>query len=159
MIKINTAFIDPLSEKAKASQRKRINYNFHPQADDLLQRMLHGMEPDTYVRPHKHENPDKVEAFFCLRGSVAVVEFDSEGTIIDHIVLDTTTGNYGCEIPPRTWHSIICIEPDSVVYEVKNGPYIPIEDKDFASWAPEEGDEKAVDFVNQIVEKLHLKKV
>lgn len=156
MIKINTEFIDPLTERAKKSPRKRINFNFHSQADDLLQRMLHGMEPHTYVQPHKHENPDKVEAFFCLRGRVAVVEFDAEGVIIDSIVLDNATGNFGCEILPRTWHSIICLEPNSVVYEVKNGPYNPVDDKNFASWAPKEGDENAVDFLNRICEELNF---
>ena len=156
MIKINTEFIDPLSQKAKVSPRKRINCNFHSQSDDLLQRMLHGMEPHTYVQPHKHENPDKVEVFFCLRGRIAVVEFDAEGTIVDSIVLDNTTGNFGCEIPPRTWHSIICLEPNSVVYEVKNGPYNPVDDKNFASWAPKEGDESAADFMDKICKELNL---
>ena len=31
------------------------------------------------------------------------------------------------------------LEPDTVVFEVKPGPYQPTSDKDFAPWAPAEG--------------------
>ncbi|MCD6090895.1 MAG: WbuC family cupin fold metalloprotein, partial [Bacteroidales bacterium] len=70
MIKINEAFISVVSQKAKESPRKRINFNFHKEDTATLQRMLNAMEPGTYIRPHKHENPDKVEAFFALRGRI-----------------------------------------------------------------------------------------
>lgn len=156
MIKIDTDFIDVTSQKAKASPRKRMNYNFHPMPSDTLQRMLHGMEPDTYVQPHKHENPDKVEAFFCLRGRVLVVEYDSEGTIIDHVILDWKSGNYGCEIPKRTWHNLICLEPDTVVYELKDGPYNEADDKNFAIWAPKEGEPGTQNFIEKVLKELNI---
>lgn len=156
MIKIDTAFINPVSQKAKTAARKRINYNFHPVPEDTLQRMLHAMEPDTYVQPHKHENPDKVEAFFCLRGRVLVVEYDAKGNIIDHIILDSKSGNYGCEIPKRTWHSIICLEPDTVIYEVKDGPYDPADDKNYADWAPKEGEVGTQQFIETVLKKLNF---
>lgn len=138
MIKINEAFIDETSQKARVSTRKRMNYNFHPYPDDPLQRMLNAMEPDTYIQPHKHENPDKREAFFCLRGKILVVEYTDDGQIADHIILDPLTGNYGCEVAPRTWHSIISLQSGSVAYELKDGPYNPADDKQFAPWAPSE---------------------
>ena len=83
MIKINETLISKTSEKAKLSSRRRMNFNFHNEDSATLQRMLNAMEPDTYIQPHKHENPDKVEAFFVLRGRILVVEFDDEGNIID----------------------------------------------------------------------------
>lgn len=156
MIKINDDFISLTSDKAKASARRRMNYNFHPRAEDTLQRMLNAMEPGTYIQPHKHENPDKTEAFFCLRGRLLVVEYDADGTIIDHIVLDHEKGDYGCEIPARTWHSIISLKPGSVAYEVKDGPYVPINDKDFASWAPAEGDPDCPHFIGKVLAQLQL---
>ena len=81
MIKIDEAFIENVSQQAKATARRRMNYNFHHHDSDTLQRMLNAMEPDTYIRPHKHELPDKSEAFFCLRGRILVVEFDDKGNI------------------------------------------------------------------------------
>jgi cupin fold WbuC family metalloprotein len=156
MIKIDNTFIETISQKAKNSPRRRMNYNYHPQLDDLLQRMLNAMEPGTYIQPHKHQDPDKTEVFFCLRGSIVVVEFNDVGDISDFIVLDTNTGNYACEIPPRTWHTVISLQAGSVAYEIKNGPYNPIDDKNFASWAPKEGNEACADYLNSILAKLGL---
>ena len=157
MIKINEEFIETTSAKAKTSKRLRMNYNFHKNPSATLQRMLNAIEPGTYIQPHKHENPDKVEAFFVLRGKILVVEFDDEGNIIDHIILDPKQGNYGAEIPPRTWHSIISLEKNSVAYEVKDGPYDVEIDKHFATWAPSEDDPKSMNYIQKILEKLNIK--
>ena len=157
MIKINQDFIRQTSDKAKTSARKRMNYNFHKEDAATLQRMLNAIEPDSYIRPHKHENPDKVEAFFVLKGKMAVIEFDDSGEIVDYIILDSSLGNFGCEIPARTWHSIISLEIGSVAYEVKDGPYNPIDDKNFASWAPVEGHENTLDYLHAILRKLNLR--
>ncbi len=154
MIKINDEFIDSISQKAKASPRRRMNYNYHKKDAALLQRMLNAMEPDTYIQPHKHENPDKVEVFFVLKGRILLVEFNDEGEISDHIFLDPKQGNYGGEIPPRVWHTLICLEEGSVAYEVKDGPYDPTIDKCFAKWAPAEGDENAQAYNREILLSL-----
>ena len=156
MIKIDETFIDKTSVKAKKTDRRRMNYNFHKEASSTLQRMLNAIEPDTYLQPHKHENPDKVEAFFVLRGRVLVLEFDDDGNIIDHIILDSKKGNYGAEIPPRTWHIIISLEKDTVAYEVKDGPYNAENDKIFAPWAPAEGDPDALEYNKKILKELKL---
>jgi cupin fold WbuC family metalloprotein len=140
MLVIDKKLTDSLTEEALIHPRKRKNLNFHRVFSDPMNRMLHAMEPETYVQPHKHENPDKREAFIILRGKVAVVEFDDAGNIREHIILDPLTGNYGAEIQPRTWHCLIVLEKGSLVYEVKDGPYDPSDDKFFASWAPAEGD-------------------
>lgn len=141
MQKIDDNFLNIVSQAAKSSARLRKNYNFHKDDSATLQRMLNALELDTYIQPHKHENPDKVEAFFALRGRILVVEFDDEGKITDHIILDSQAGNYGTEIAPRTWHTIICLESGSVAYEVKDGPYNVAVDKNFAPWAPSESND------------------
>jgi len=156
MIRIDEEFIGLTSAKAKNSSRKRMNYNFHATADDTMHRMLNAMEPETYIQPHKHENPDKVEAFFCLRGRLLVVEFDDYGNITDHIVLSNKSGNYGCEIAARSWHSIISLEAGSVAYEVKDGPWNPADDKHFAPWAPKEGDTGCEAFNAGILSSLKI---
>lgn len=156
MIKINETFISITSEKAKKSSRRRQNFNFHKEDAATLQRMLNALELDTYIQPHKHENPDKVEAFFVLRGRILVVEFDDKGTITEHIVLDAKEGNYGAEIAPRTWHTIICLESGSVAYEVKDGPYNVAVDKNFAPWAPTEGDKNCTAYITEVLEKLNI---
>jgi len=141
MIKINETLISETSQKAKLNPRRRMNLNFHKEDSATLQRMLNALEPDTYIQPHKHENPDKAEVFFVLRGRILVLEFDDDGNITEHIVLDAIKGNYGAEIAVRTWHSIISLEAGSVAYEVKDGPYNVAIDKNFAPWAPSESND------------------
>ncbi|MBN2746388.1 MAG: WbuC family cupin fold metalloprotein [Bacteroidales bacterium] len=153
MIRIDNEIVDKTTTRAKESQRRRMNYNFHPQLDDLLQRMLNAMEPGTYIRPHKHEYPDKTEVFMILRGKMIVIEFDDTGDIKDIELLDSTQGRWAVEIPPRTWHSLISLESGSVAYEIKNGPYNPIDDKNFAVWAPAENSPEAANFLNELTKR------
>lgn len=56
-----------------------MNYNFHEQLDDPVNRLLNAMEPDTYIRPHRHLNPDKDEIFLLLRGKAMLFIFDNDG--------------------------------------------------------------------------------
>ena len=157
MKKIDDYFIDKYLKIAQNSARKRTIYNFHKELSDTLQRMLNIMNKSTYIHPHKHQNPDKREAFIILKGKVLVVEFDDNGNIIDHIFLNRDMGNYGCEIASRTWHTIICMENNSVVYELKDGPYIEQTDKQFAEWAPKEGDISCQIYNAQIIKDINNK--
>jgi len=154
LIAISDTLTTPLKEQAKLILRKRKNYNFHHQDSDTLQRMLHAMNPGTYVQPHKHENPDKREAFILLEGRVAVVEFEDGGEIINSMILDREKGIYGVEIPERTWHMLIALENDSVVYEVKDGPWSPSDDKHFAPWAPREGDRNSQIYLQNVIKRI-----
>ena len=157
LIKITEDFIKGVSGKAKASPRRRINYNFHPSDSAVLQRLLNAAEPGTYIQPHKHENPDKTEVFIILKGSVVVVEFDEVGSAVDHVILDAAGSTKGVEVPPRKWHSFIVLKPGSVLYEVKEGPYDKNADKKFAAWAPAEGSGSARAFNEKVLAELNIK--
>jgi len=156
MIKINDGLLDGVVKKAKSSARKRMNHNFHRESTDTLQRLLNCIEPGSYVRPHKHDTPDKREVFIALKGKFVVVEFDNLGNITDKTIINSKTGIYGVEIAQKTWHTIISLESGSVVYEFKDGPYEPIEDKNFAPWAPEEGSKEASGYLEQLIKKLRI---
>jgi cupin fold WbuC family metalloprotein len=155
MIKITDGFIDQTTNEARQSSRLRMNFNFH-QLQDPVNRMLNALEPGTYIQPHKHENPDRFEVFLALRGKFAVIIFDETGTITDHIVLDPNMGNYGVEIPPKTYHTLIALESGSVAYEIKEGPYMPAIAKNFAPWAPTENDENAREYLHSLFTKTGL---
>ncbi len=157
MIAINNELLFALSDEAASSKRKRKNYNFHKEPQARIQRMLNAMEPGTYVRPHKHEDPDKLEVFFCIKGRIAVIEWTEQGEIIRIEILDPLLGNYGVEVPARTWHSLVSLEAGSVAWEVKDGPYDPVDDKHFAPWAPAEGDPDAEVWLNDLIRKVDLK--
>jgi cupin fold WbuC family metalloprotein len=156
MITINNTLLNEQTSKAQVSSRLRTNYNFHQDYADPMNRMLNCLEPGTYTRPHKHENPDKREIFLILRGKLAVLEYDETGNILECVVLNPLAGNYGVEIPAGTWHSVISLEAGTVVYEFKDGPYMPINDKNFAAWSPAEEEPECADFLKELTRKAGL---
>lgn len=154
MKKIELQRLNELCIEAKNLPRKRKNYNYHDDLSDTLQRLLNAMQPDTYVQPHKHESPDKREVFILLTGKALVVTFNNNGEIEEHFILSRELGNFGVEIPEKKWHTVIVLEEDTVVYEVKDGPYSPVDDKNFAEWAPKEGDPNCHVFNEKILDAI-----
>lgn len=140
---IDEHLLNETSEQAKHSLRLRMNYNFHEKLDDPVNRMLNAMEPGTYLRPHRHLNPDKEEIFLLLRGKVVLFLFDDLGHITDHLVLAPREGVYGAEVKAGIWHTLVVLESNTVVYEVKQGPFVPLSQENFASWSPAAEDKEA----------------
>ncbi len=155
MQKITEELLKHTLTKASESKRQRINHNFHPTLEANYQRMLNCLLPETYCQPHRHQNPPKSESFIILKGKAVVLEFDDNGIVTDYILLDSSKGNYGVDILPGSWHTIIALTP-CVVFESKDGPYVKVTDKDFASWAPKEGDPNAQNFNKGLLIKLGI---
>ena len=122
---ITQAILDELTEKAKASERLRMNYNFHESLEDKCHRMLNAVEPGTVVPIHRH--PTKDESFVILRGKVRVTTHNDDGSIIEDVVLSQESGNYGVDIPKHVWHKLESLESGSVIFECKEGPFVPHE--------------------------------
>ncbi len=139
-----------LSVQASVSPRRRKNFNLHPSPDDPVQRLCNAFEPGTYVQPHRHTQADRWELFVALRGAAAVLLFDEEGKVLDRLELDAEGQVRGVEVPPNTWHTIVSLKSGTVLFEVKPGPYVKTSDKEFAFWAPPEGDPRCAQ-----VEKLY----
>jgi len=132
---ISHTVIDRTSEEAKASPRKRAVLLLH-RHEDAVQRMLNAIEPESYIRPHKHEAPDKVELYFALRGGALVVQFDDKGVVTDTAVITPHGPILGVEIEPRTWHTLVALESGTVLLEIIEGPYDERTHKRFAPWSP-----------------------
>lgn len=158
MIEINDNLFDQLVEEARSSKRKRKNHNFHTVASDPLQRMIHAMEPETYVQPHKHIDPDKREVFLVFRGKIAAIEYKEDGSVEQWKVLDASAGIHGVEMTPRKWHSLIALETGTVIYEVKDGPYDQSDDKCYADWAPNEGMTDGEAFNRKVLQSIGWQK-
>lgn len=142
--------LDTLSSEAKLANRMRKNFNYHKLLSDPINRMLNAFEPGTYCQPHKHENPDKREVFIVLKGKLGIVLFNDSGDIREGITLSPYPGNPGIEIPQGVWHMAIALEQGTVAYELKDGPYQPEDDKNFAAWAPKEGDASCAIYLEQV---------
>jgi len=141
---ITTELLDQVSEMAVKNPRRRINYNFHKSLEESVHRLLNAVEPGTYFPPHRHLNPDKDESLLVLRGSVLAFIFDNEGNIIRMAEIDPHKGCYGMEIEAGIWHSFIVLEPGTVLYEIKEGPFAPLTSENTAPWAPLPEEKEAV---------------
>ena len=122
---IDNKILNDLSAQAKASPRLRMNYNFHHSLDELCHRMLNALEPGTEVPIHHH--PDKDEAFVILRGKIRVTTYNDDGSVVDSVVLCQDDGIFGVDIPKNVWHTLEALEPNSCIFECKQGPFVPHE--------------------------------
>jgi cupin fold WbuC family metalloprotein len=134
---IGAAALEDLVRKARASTRQRMNLNLHATPNDPIQRLLNAAEPSTYVRPHRHAS-GRQELTLVLRGAADILLFDDDGALTGRVPLrgDGTV----VEIPGGCWHAAIVHSPGTILMEVKPGPYERATDKEFAAWAPPEGD-------------------
>ena len=123
---IDAQLLNSVSSQAKESPRLRMNYNFHQSLDEKCHRMLNAVEPGTAVPIHRH--PTKDESFVILRGKVRSTTYNDDGSIIDSVVLSQEDGVYGVDIPKGVWHKLESLEPNSVIFECKEGPFVPHEE-------------------------------
>ena len=154
MIKITSEIIDNVILQARTSPRLRMNYNFHPELSDPVQRLLNALEPWTYIRPHKHTT--KEESFVLLRGTILAVSFNDDGTIRDPAVLNQETGIQGIEFEENCFHMLTALETGSAVFEIKEGPYVPHSEESSAPWAPKEGTPETKEFLARVFEELGI---
>lgn len=148
---LTAAMMDEALTHSRRSPRGRIILPLHKDAAATLHRMLNAMQPGTYVRPHRHGDPPKAESFVLLRGAMRVVVFDGEGGVTGWTDLAPGGATFGMDVEPGVFHTMIALAPDTVMFEVKPGPYTPASDKDFAPWAPEEGAPEAATYLDDLL--------
>lgn len=83
---------------------------------------FNAVEPGTEVPIHRH--PEKDESFVILRGKVRSTTYNDDGSIIESVVLCAEDGVYGVDIPKNVWYTIEALEPNSVIFESKLGPFV-----------------------------------
>lgn len=132
MMKIDNKFISKLLSEAAENPRLRQNYDLRTSSDDNSQRMLNALLPGTVVPIHRH--PNSTENVLLLHGKLVEVLYEEEraGDGIEkdvrrlhetaRIVLDPSSGSFGCIVPAGVWHTVEVLEP-SVIYEAKDGKY------------------------------------
>lgn len=141
---VDKELMNRLSEEAKNARRKRTHFNLHESLEDSIHRLCIAAEPGTYMRAHRHS--DKWELMIILRGAMTLLTFDDEGIVKERVELNSENGSKCYELPVGIWHVFNVSQPDTVMMEVKSGPYIPIPEEDSAKWAPAEGEEGTEDF-------------
>ena len=122
---IDTALLDKLTEQAKGNDRLRKNYNLHRSLNDHVQRLLNALEPGTQLPVHRHLHTD--ETYVLLRGSLNVLLYNEKKELIECIPLNPKNGKHGVSIPAGQWHTVEVLEKGTVIFEIKQGPYSPLE--------------------------------
>jgi cupin fold WbuC family metalloprotein len=146
---IDQDLINSLSEKASISERLRHHYTLHKTYHEKVQRFLNVMQVGTYIRPHRHQpiaGENRFELFVVLQGSVGILLFDECGEIIHQEQLNVG-GTSGIELCEDIYHTAISLSPNTVILEIKEGPYEPKNDKEFLSLFPKEGTLEAAKLV------------
>lgn len=121
---ITQAILDNLTEPAKANPRLRQSYDLRNSSDDLSQRMLNALEPGTVMPIHRHHASS--ETVVILRGKIEWVFYDDGGNVVERVILDANGEPRMLNVGRDRWHSLICLEPGSVLFECKDGPYHPL---------------------------------
>jgi cupin fold WbuC family metalloprotein len=142
---LDQALFDAVAAEARHSPRLRRNHNLHAESD-LVQRFLNVLQPGTYVRPHRHLRPTPGAGFECfvvLQGALGLLLLDERGEVCDQVRLEAGGAVRGVELEAGRFHTLVALLPDTVMFEIKQGPYQPASDKDFLMASPAEGTPEA----------------
>ena len=135
-MKIDNILLDKLTAQAKESQRLRMNLDLRNSSEDGSQRMLNAIEPESVVPIHRHRTTSEVVVM--LRGRAVQYLYDEQGRETDAVLLaagaldgDGVPGAVpGMTISKGQWHKLVALESGIVIFEAKDGAYLPIGEED-----------------------------
>ena len=131
-MKITQAILDELTAKAKESPRHRMNLDLRDTDEDTSQRMLNAIEPGSLLPIHRHQKTS--ETVVCLRGRLVEEFYDElERICTERIELSPNGPVVVINIPAGQWHTVQALESGTVIMEMKDGKYEPIQDCDVLS--------------------------
>lgn len=139
--RLTQELLDDITQKARSSSRLRQNYDFHD-LSEKVQRFINVLQPGTYVRPHRHLRIPGVngfEFFLVFQGELGMIVMNEKGEILETERVSANGFVRGIELPEGTYHTLIALAPDTLVLELKEGPYDPKTDKEFLENFPSEG--------------------
>ena len=142
---LDQSLFTELAGKAALNPRQRQHYNFH-QMEEACHRMVVGLQPGTYVPPHRHVGENKAETLLVLKGRLGILIFDASGGVLTKHILQAGGECVGVDLPSGVFHSIVVLEADSLMFECKAGPYRPVGDGELAEWAPREGESGVAEY-------------
>ena len=128
VMKIDKALLDALTEQAKASPRLRMNHDLRNVGESQSQRMLNAIEPGSPVPVHRHRS--SMETVVCIRGHIRQIFYDDNGEVVETVDLMPGGDVAAVNIPMGQWHTVEVLESGTVIMEVKDGPYEPLQECD-----------------------------
>lgn len=111
--------------EAELSSRKRHHLNLHSSFDDKIQRLYIAMLKGSYVEPHYHEFQHQWEMFTILQGVVKLKLYNLDGTVRESLLLGEGYNVHSMELQSNEIHSVECISERALIFEIKEGPFVP----------------------------------
>lgn len=148
--RLNQELLNKIAQQARTSPRLRQNYNFHD-LTEKVQRFINVLQPGTYIRPHRHLRVTGIngfEFFLVCQGELGIIILNESGQILDRELVSANGAVRGIELPEGTYHTLVALAPDTMILELKEGPYDSTTDKEFLNAFPLEG----TDAAGQLVE-------
>ena len=109
-----------------------MNLDLRDSAEDTSQRMLNAIEPGSLLPIHRHQKTS--ETVVCLRGRLVEEFYDElERICTERIELSPNGLVVAINIPAGQWHTVQALESGTVIMEMKDGKYEPIQDCDVLS--------------------------
>lgn len=147
-------YFNKLITSALFNNRLRQHSNIHESYEEPCQRFFNAINVGSYIRPHRHFTDYRDELLVAVSGQFALFTFECDGTISGAVILGTEKfQNSECmvvEVPGNIWHTVLALEPGSVLLEIKAGPFNPQQPKDLALWAPDEDSELKNKYLSQL---------
>jgi cupin fold WbuC family metalloprotein len=145
------AFLDrtlfaELASQAGQSPRRRAHHNLHAMSEPC-HRLAVGLQPDTYIPPHRHLSADKAETLLVLQGRLGLLLFGEQGELQQTRLLEAGGECVGVDLAPGQFHALVVLEADSILFECKAGPYRPLVEGEQAGWAPREGEPGVAEYL------------
>jgi cupin fold WbuC family metalloprotein len=160
----SSQYFEDLVNEASQSQRLRAHANVHGSYADQCQKLFNAIQVDSYIRPHRHSLDPKDECLVAIKGLFGFIMFTEQG-LIESVILfgsekysEKLSIPSGLELTSGVWHTVVSLAENSILFEVKKGPFEPTLAKEFAPWAPKEGDKNVNLYLKQL-RKECLKKL
>ena len=134
-MKIDNQLLDTLSAQAKANPRLRQSYDLRATPEDQSQRILNAVEPGTILPIHRHRG--STETIIVLRGKVVQHYYNDAGEKTASYELAPNSAQVGMSVPVGQWHALESLEEGSVIFESKDGAYLPLSAEDILEVAQE----------------------
>lgn len=160
----SSQYLEDLINEASQSHRLRAHANVHGSYADQCQMLFNAIQVDSYIRPHRHSLDPKDECLVAIKGLFGFIMFTEKGLIRSITLFGSEKYSEklsipsGLELTSGVWHTVVSLADNSILFEVKNGPFEPTLAKEFAPWAPKEGEKDANSYFQQL-KKECLKKL
>lgn len=128
---LDNILFDSILLQAQESPRRRMNYDLRTSKADTSQRMLNVLMTDTVIPIHRHT--DTSETVIVCRGKVREEFYDADGNKTAEFVLQAGGECPGIQVPMGQYHTLVCLEDGSVIFEAKDRAYDPEGTEDILS--------------------------